>query len=88
MKDFFSSSSAIQTVNLNVGERREAVCGYSSLVPITALCAAVKAVRERRDSCVLNLSAKNRRAAVFSLDLRRSKEQIHITQFGRRLKQT
>lgn len=53
-RSFFSpSSSAIQTVNLNLGEKREIVCSYSSLLPITRLSAALKAVRERRDSCVL-----------------------------------
>lgn len=74
MKDlFFSSSSAIQTVNLNLREKREIVCSYSSLVPITPLSAALKAMRERRDSHVLTPQPKNRRAAMFSLDQQWSK---------------
>lgn len=58
-RSFFSSSSAIQTVNLNLGEKREIVCSYSSLVPITPLSAALKATRERRDSYVLTPQPKN-----------------------------
>lgn len=37
-------------MNLNLGEKRESVCSYSSLVPITRLSAALKAARERGDS--------------------------------------
>ena len=43
LKIFFPSTSVIQTGNLNLSEKREIVCSFSSLVPITPLSAGLKA---------------------------------------------